>query len=127
MTGLHILGLYALFYLGFVASLLLQAQTSASSDSNSLGSAWDWIKLHGRIILGRLIACTIFLPVIIHYVPSDMSLPTWSVYGAAGFISDSVLDKVLFIFGKGIGAKVEVPQMAPPANAQVVSQQPRTP
>ena len=109
-----ILGLWAMFYMGFFASLLLQAQTSASSTSNNLGSAWDWVKLHGKVIVVRLFLSMIFSPLAIHYIPASIGLPIWSVYGAAGFIVDSLLDKILFIFGRQVGLKVEVPQIAPP-------------
>jgi hypothetical protein len=108
-------GLWALFYMGFFVSLLLQAQTSISSASNGLDSLWSWFKLHSRVIVARLFLSMIFSPLAIHYIPASIGLPVWSVYGAAGFIVDSLLDKFLFIFGRQIGMKVEVPQIAPPA------------
>jgi hypothetical protein len=115
MTLAELAGLWFLFYMGFFVSLLLQAQTSISSSSNSLNSLWSWFTLHSRVIIVRLFLSMIFSPVIIHYVPASVGLPIWSVYGAAGFIADSLLDKFLFIFGRQIGMKVEVPQIAPPA------------
>jgi len=109
-----IVGLWAMFYAGFGVSLLLQAQTSISSASNGLDSLFDWAKLHSRVIAVRLFLSMIFSPLAIKYIPSSIGLPIWSVYGAAGFIVDSLLDKFLFIFGRQIGMKVEVPRLAPP-------------
>lgn len=118
MTLAELAGLWFLFYMGFFVSLLLQAQTSISSASNSLTSLWSWIKLHSRVIVVRLFLSVIFSPVAIHYIPASVGLPIWSVYGATGFIVDSLLDKFLFMFGRQIGMKVEVPQIAPPAETQ---------
>jgi hypothetical protein len=109
------LGLWALFYAGFVVSLLLQAQTSVTSKSNGLTSVFGWLKLHWHVVTARLFLSAIFSPLLIHYIPSGLGLPIWSVYGSAGFIADSLLDKVLFMFGQGVGMKVEVPQVVPPA------------
>jgi len=110
------LGLWLLFYAGFAVSLLLQAQTSVTSNSNGLRNVGDWIKLHWHVVIARLFLSQMFLPLIIHYIPASIGLPIWSVYGASGFISDSLLDKVLFMFGQRLGLKVEVPQEAPPHN-----------
>jgi hypothetical protein len=121
MALAKVLGLWLLFYCGFVVSLILQAQTSISSSSNSVNTLWDWLKLHERVIVVRLFLSVIFSPLAIHYIPASIGLPIWSVYGAAGFIVDSLLDKFLFIFGRQIGMKVEVPQIAPPAGSNPVS------
>ena len=115
-----LIGLWLMFYCGFAASLLLQAQTSASSDSNNLHSAWDWVRLHSKVLVVRLFLSTIFSTLAIGYIPASLGLPRWSVYGAAGFIVDSLLDKFLFIFGRQVGLKVEVPQIAPPMIANPV-------
>jgi hypothetical protein len=108
------IGLWSLFYAGFAANLLRQAQTSVSSSSNSLGSVWDWFKLHWHVAVWRLVLSVVFSPIIIRNIPASLDLPQWSVYGAAGFIADNLLDSILFIFGQKLGTKVEVPQVAPP-------------
>ena len=107
-------GLWLLFYAGFAVSLLLQAQTSVSSNSNGLRNIFDWLRLKWHVVVARLFLSQMFLPLIIHYIPTSIGLPIWSVYGASGFIADSLLDKALFMFGERLGLKIEVPQEVPP-------------
>jgi hypothetical protein len=118
----QLFGLWALFYAGFAASLLLQAQTSVSSSSNSLANVWEWLKIHSVVIGVRAFLCAMTVPLMVHYIPQGLGLPIWAVYGIAGFLADTLLDKVLFIFGQRLGMKVEVPQVAP--SASVLNAQP---
>jgi hypothetical protein len=108
--------LWFLFYLGFATSLLLQAQTSVSSDSNNLQNLRQWISIHWRVIWANLFLSTALSAAIFHLIPASAGLSEFSRYAMAGFISNSVLDKLLFIFGQLIGTRIEVPKIAPPAN-----------
>lgn len=112
--------LWALFYAGFATSLMLQAQTSVSSASNNLDSIRSWLKLHWHVVWANLFLSTAFSAAIFKMIPASSGLGEFSKYAVGGFIANGVIDKILFIFGQQLGTKVEVPQIAPPANAQVV-------
>jgi hypothetical protein len=107
--------LWTLFYLGFATSLLLQAQASASSSSNNLAGISDWLKLHWHVVWARLFLATALSGMIFHLIPASAGLAEFGKYAVGGFIADSLLDKILFIFGQQLGTKVEVPQVSPPA------------
>jgi hypothetical protein len=114
------LALWVLFYLGFATSLLLQAQTSASSSSNNLNGTRDWVRLHWHVIWANLFVSTALSSLIFHMIPASAGLGEFAKYAVGGFIANGVLDKVLFIFGQQLGTKIEVPQIAPPATVPAI-------
>jgi hypothetical protein len=107
-------GHYLLFLLGFVAQVLLQAQTSIASSSNGLTSAWAWVKLHSGVLLPRFFLAIGLAPVLIKMVPDSGHFPVSAIYVLGGFLSDRLLDSLLFIFGQRLGTKLEAPQLSPP-------------
>lgn len=107
-------GYYLLFLLGFAAQVLLQAQTSVSSSSNGLTNAWAWIRMHAAVLLPRFLLAVGLAPVLIKMVPDAGHFPVSAIYVLGGFLSDRLLDSVLFIFGQKLGTKLEAPQLAPP-------------
>ena len=115
---------WLLFTAGFVTSLLLQAQTSVSSESNNLKNVFDWMRIHWRTIWANLFLSIAFNASILHLIPGAAGLGVFGKYAVAGFISNGVLDKILFIFGQAIGTKVEVPKLSPPAGAMTNPQNP---
>jgi hypothetical protein len=106
--------LWLLFYLGFLTSTLLQARTSISSQSNNLKTVAQWLSLHWQVVWANLFLSTAFSAGIFHLIPASSGLGEFGTYAAGGFIANSVLDKILFIFGQQIGLKVDVPQISPP-------------
>lgn len=103
--------LWGLFYAGFATSTLLQAKTSVSSASNNLQNIKQWLSLHWAVVWANLFLSTAFSALIFKMIPAGTGLGQFGTYAAAGFIANSVIDKILFIFGQQIGLKVEVPAL----------------
>jgi len=110
--------LWALFYLGFATSTLLQAKTSIASASNNLNSVKDWLALHWAVVWANLFCSTALSAGIFKLIPASSGLGEFSKYALAGFVANGVLDKLLFIFGQQLGLKIDVPQIAPPPGIQ---------
>jgi hypothetical protein len=113
--------LYSVGWLLFVAA---QAQNSIRSTANSL-QGWDgflrWLKFQGINLATRAVSCAVLYETIVQSVTSieAVGLPITGI--AIAFFGGYAANTMLYqIFGLLPWLRVEVPDLAPSANSQVV-------
>jgi hypothetical protein len=114
--------LYAIGWLLFVAA---QAQNSVRSTANGL-TGWSgvthWLKLQAVNLATRAVSCAVLYGTIVHSVATkiqSVGLPFTGV--AIAFFGGYAANTMLYqIFGLLPWLRVEVSDLAPPANAQIV-------
>jgi ribose/xylose/arabinose/galactoside ABC-type transport system permease subunit len=124
MNGLFLWGLasfvmtWGLFYLGFATCLLLQTKASVSSESNGFTDDWagmrHWLICHWPMVWAQLFTSTALSGVVFHFLPSWSGIGELGKYAIGGFVAQPFVDKILFLYGKKFGLKLEAPQLAPP-------------
>ena len=121
LEALNIL-VYSLGWILFVAA---QAQNSIASKSNSL-QGWAglkfWLQKQGVNLATRAFFSMLAYGFLIHTVASKIDglgfhLSAHAIAGVAGYSANAALYQ---FFGLFPGLRVEVADLAPPANAQVV-------
>lgn len=121
--------LYAIGWLLFVAA---QAQNSVRSNSNGLsglGGFTHWLKLQAVNLTTRAVSCAVLYGTIVHSVATKIQgvgLPFTGV--AIAFFGGYAANTMLYqLFGLLPWLRVEVSDLAPPANSQVVPTPPTPP
>jgi len=115
-----------IYTLGWILFVAAQAQNSVKSKSNSLETGWPgikaWLKMQGVNLATRAFFSMLAYGFIIHTVTSKIDgigfhISAHSIAGVAGYSANAFLYQ---FFGLFPGLRVEVPDLAPAANAQVV-------
>jgi len=115
---------WALFLLGFAMHFLLQAKASVQSRSNGLQTVRQWITLTWPSALVRLFLCALAFALWLDMPNAFNKLMESATAGAVtqplplnretvalfGYLSDSLLDKLVAI----LGFSTEVPRLVPP-------------
>lgn len=115
----------SLYIVGWLVFVIGQAHNSIQSNSNGLtgGAGWkQWLKLQLTNLMTRAFFCAIFYGYLVQTVSSKLqavglSLEASTVAGFAGYASNALLYQ---IFGLLPWLRVEVPDLAPPANSEIV-------
>jgi hypothetical protein len=110
-----------LYIVGFLVFILGQLQNSLMSTANSLegwAGALRWLKMQIVNLVIRGFFAGMFYGYIVHQVTAKLlavnfALQTWAIAGVAGFAANALLWQ---IFGLIPWLRVEVPNLAPPAN-----------
>ena len=116
---------WILFLLGFSMHFLLQAKASVNSRSNGLHSVRQWIALTWPTVLIRLFLCALAFGLWLDMPNAFNKLMASATAGAVtqplplnretvalfGYLSDSILDKLVAI----VGFSTEVPRLVPPS------------
>lgn len=114
--------LYAVGWLLFVAA---QAQNSIRSNTNGL-SGWSgfvhWLKLQAINLVTRAVSCAVLYGTIVHSVTTKIQAVGLPFTGSAivffgGYAANTMLYQ---LFGLLPWLRVEVSDLAPPPNSQVV-------
>lgn len=121
--------LYVVGWLLFVAA---QAQNSIRSNTNGL-SGWSgfvaWLKLQAVNLITRAVSCAVLYGTIVHAAATKIQavgLPFTG--GAIAFFGGYAANTMLYqLFGLLPWLRVEVSDLAPPANAQIVPSPPTSP
>lgn len=116
------IALYAVGWLLFVAA---QAQNSVRSSTNGL-VGWagflHWLKLQAVNLVTRAVSCAVLYGTIVHSVTAkiqEVGLPFTGI--AIAFFSGYAANTMLYqIFGLLPWLRVEVSDLAPPPNSQIV-------
>jgi hypothetical protein len=116
----------AVYTLGWILFVAAQAQNSAASKSNSLPSGMAgikaWLKIQAVNLATRAFFSMLAYGFLIHTVASKIvgmgfQITGTAVAGVAGYSANALLYQ---FFGLFPGLRVEVSDLAPPPNAQVV-------
>jgi len=119
--------LYAVGWLLYVAA---QAQNSVTSKSNGLPSGWAgikvWLRAHAVNLATRGFFSGLAYGFIVHSfaakIQSDgFAIGAPAIAGCAGYAANALLYQ---FFGLFPGLRVEVSDLAPPPNAQIVAPPP---
>lgn len=114
--------LYAVGWLLFVAA---QAQNSVRSSTNGL-AGWagflHWLKLQAVNLITRAVSCAVLFPTIVQSVTTKiqavgLSFTAIAIAFFAGYAANTMCYQ---IFGLLPWLRVEVSDLAPPANSQIV-------
>ena len=114
---------YALGWLLFVAG---QAQNSIASKTNGLPTGWEgfklWIKLHAVTLAQRAFWSGLGYGFIVHTTGVKLEavgfhVTSTIIAGLGGWVANGILYQFMGLFP---GLRVEVADLAPPPNAQVV-------
>lgn len=114
--------LYAIGWLLFVAA---QAQNSIRSNTNGL-SGWtgfmDWLKLQAVNLTTRAVSCAVLYGTIVNSVATKIQAVGLPFTGAAiAFFGGYAANTMLYqLFGLLPWLRVEISDLAPPANSQIV-------
>jgi len=122
--------LYAIGWLLYVAA---QAQNSVTSKSNSLSPGWSghllWLRAHAVNLATRAFFSALAYGFIVHSfttkIQSDgFAVGAPAIAGVAGYAANALLYQFLGLFP---GLRVEMSDLAPPANAQIIKPDPPPP
>lgn len=114
---------YAVGFLLFVAA---QAQNSVTSKSNGLSSGWAgiqaWLRMHGVNLATRAFFSALGYGFIVHTIAAKIGalgfpLTSTVIAGVGGYAANGMLYQ---FFGLFPGLRVEVAELAPPPNSQIV-------
>jgi hypothetical protein len=119
-----------MYLIGWVLYVAAQAQNSAASKTNGLPHGFEGIKLWMRLHLVNLATRAFFSGLaygfLVHTVAAKIQtigfpLTSTAIAGVAGYSANAMLYQ---FFGLFPGLRVEVADLAPPANAQIAPPQP---
>lgn len=122
----------ALYAVGWILYVAAQAQNSVLSKSNSL-AGWDgfkrWLGAHGVNLATRAFFSGLAYGFLVHTIATKIGsagfpLSSHAIAGVAGYSANAALYQ---FFGLFPGLRVEVPDLAPPANSQIVAPPPVEP
>jgi len=117
-----------LYLMGWVLFVAGQAQNSIRSQTNGLSSGitglQQWLSMHIVNLAQRAFFCGLFYGFIVHTIGTKLQAAGFPVtsYMVAGFGGWSANGLLYQIFGMIPGLRVEVADLAPPPNAQIVPQ-----
>ena len=115
-----------LYIMGFFLFVAGQAQNSIRSKTNGLSEGFEgwkqWLEMHLVNLAQRAFFSGLFYGFIVHTVgvklqAAGMPVTSYMVAGIGGWAANGLLYQ---IFGMIPGLRVEVADLSPPANAQVV-------
>jgi hypothetical protein len=118
----------AVYIIGFILFVAAQAQNSAASKTNGLAAGWpgivEWLKMHAVNLATRAFFAGLGYGFIVHTIASHVEsagfpVTSTTIAGVAGYSANALLYQ---FFGLFPGLRVEVADLSPPANAQVVPQ-----
>lgn len=122
---IHI-GNIVLFVIGWLLFVAIQAQNSIRSKSNGLSSGFaglkQWLDLHWLTLAYRAFFSGLFYGFIVHTTTEKLQaigfpVTSYMIAGIGGWSANGLLYQ---IFGLIPGLRVEVADLAPPPNAQIV-------
>lgn len=122
--------LYAVGWLLFVAA---QAQNSVASKSNGLAPGWPgikfWLQHHGVNLATRAFFSALAYGFMVHTFTAKLQdagfqIGPHVIAGCAGYSVNAALYQ---FFGLFPGMRVEIADLAPPANSQITATQPIPP
>lgn len=125
-------GNVVLYVMGWALFVAGQAQNSIRSKSNGLPSGFAglhaWLGFHLVTLAQRAFFSGLFYGFIVHTITIKLTaagfpVTSFMVAGVGGWAANGLLYQ---IFGLIPGMRVEVADLAPPANAQIVPQSPST-
>lgn len=114
------------YSLGWILYVAAQAQNSVKSNSNGLPSGWAgikfWLSVHGVNLATRAFFSALAYGFIVHTVSEKvlsvgMPISSRAIAGVGGYAANALLYQ---FFGYFPFLRVEVADLAPPANAQIV-------
>lgn len=127
---MHILNI-VLFSVGWILFVAGQAQNSITSKTNGLPTGWPgikiWLRAHAVDLARRAFFSGLAYGFLIQTVSSKLqsigfAISAHAIAGVSGFSANNLLYQ---FFGLFPGLRVEVADLAPPPNSQVVvTQQP---
>ena len=115
-----------LFVMGWVLFVAIQAQNSIRSKSNGLASGFaglkQWLDMHWLTLAYRAFFSGLFYGLIVHTTTQKLQglgfpVTSFMIAGIGGWSANGLLYQ---IFGLIPGLRIEVADLAPPPNAQVV-------
>ena len=116
------------YIVGFALFVAAQAQNSAASKTNGLATGWpgilEWLKMHAVNLATRAFFAGLGYGFIVHTIAAHVQsagfpITSTTIAGVAGYSSNAILYQ---FFGLFPGLRVEVADLAPPPNAQIVPQ-----
>lgn len=122
-----------LYAVGWVLYVAAQAQNSVTSKSNGLATGWAgikvWLRAHGVNLATRAFFSALAYGFLVHTFAAKIQgagfpVSSHAVAGCAGYAANALLYQ---FFGLFPGLRVEVSDLAPPVNAQVVKDPPIPP
>jgi len=114
------------YFIGWLLYVAAQAQNSVASKSNSLRPGWSgihiWLGAHAVNLATRAFFSALAFGFIVHDVATKVqgmgfSVTSTSIAGVAGYSANALLYQ---FFGLFPGLRVEMSDLAPPADAQIV-------
>lgn len=115
-----------LYLMGWVLFVAVQAQNSVQSKTNGLssgiGGLQQWLAMHMVNLAQRAFFCGLFYGFIVHTIgiklqAAGFPITSYMTAGIGGWASNAMLYQ---IFGLIPGLRIEVAELAPPPNAQIV-------
>jgi len=119
-----------LYLMGWVLFVAGQAQNSIRSKTNGLASGiaglQQWLSMHLVNLAQRAFFCGLFYGFIVHTVgiklqTAGFPITSYMTAGIGGWAANGLLYQ---IFGLIPGLRVEVAELAPPPNSQIVPSSP---
>ena len=120
-----------LYLMGWVLFVAGQAQNSIRSQTNGLSSGitglQQWLSMHIVNLAQRAFFCGLFYGFIVHTIGIKLQgagfpITSYMVAGIGGWAANGLLYQ---IFGLIPGLRIEVAELAPPPNSQVVPVSPQ--
>jgi hypothetical protein len=114
------------YIVGWLLYVAAQAQNSVSSKTNGLRTGWsgiwEWLGMHGVNLATRAFFSALAYGFFIHTMTGKIQsvgfpITSTAIAGSAGYAANAMLYQ---FFGLFPGLRVEVADLAPPANAQIV-------
>ena len=114
------------YVMGWILYVAAQAQNSVKSKTNGLASGWrgiaEWLAMHGVNLATRAFFSALAYGFFIHTMATKIeavgfSITSTAIAGSSGYAANAMLYQ---FFGLFPGLRVEVADLAPPANAQIV-------
>jgi len=127
---IHVVNI-TLYLMGWVLFVAGQAQNSIRSKSNGLDSGLrglqQWLGFHLVNLAQRAFFCGLFYGFIVHTIgiklqAAGFPITSYMVAGIGGWAANGLLYQ---IFGLIPGLRIEVAELAPPPNSQVVPVSPQ--
>jgi hypothetical protein len=116
------------YWLAWTLFVAGQAQNSVASKTNGLAAGWpgirEWLVMHAVNLANRAFWSAVACGFFIHYVAqkvqgTGLPITATMIAAVAGYCANGLLYQ---FFGLFPGMRVEVADLSPPANAQIVPQ-----
>lgn len=116
------------YAIGWILYVAAQAQNSVASKTNSLPAGWlgikIWLRAHAVDLAIRAFFSSLAYGFIVHDIATKVmsvgfSVTSTAIAGIGGFSANNLLYQ---FFGLFPNLRVEVADLAPPANSQIVPQ-----